>query len=62
MPLPPDESVTLVGLSDANGPDGDELDDSVTVPPKPLKLASVILLVPDDPWESVRVEGLLLRE
>ena len=54
--------MTLAGLNDARGPDGDEIDASVTVPTKPFRLASVILLVPDEPWESVSVEGLLVME
>lgn len=62
VPLPPEGSVTPVGLSDDRGPDGEEIDESVTVPAKPFKLASVILPVPDEPWEIVRLDGLLLME
>ena len=52
----------MAGLSDTRGPDGDEVEESVTVPTKPFRLAIVILLVPDEPWESVSVEGLLVME
>ena len=56
---PPDDSVTLTGLTDAVKPEG-ETDGAIdTVPEKALMLASVIVEVPDEPDCNVRLDGVL---
>ena len=62
MALLPDERLTLVGLSDVVGPEGEEAAESVMVPEKPFRLESVIVLVADEPCESESEEGLLVME
>jgi hypothetical protein len=54
----PEDSVTLGGLTETEGPAGDELAERFTVPVKPLKLATVIVEVVDEPGVVVREEGL----
>ncbi len=58
-PLPPDESVTLVGLTGAVRPDCDTDVESITVPEKPLRLARLMVDVPDEPDWKLRLEGPL---
>jgi hypothetical protein len=58
VPLPPDDSVRLVGLRDTDGPDGEMLVDSVIVPEKPPWLDSVILEDPDAPGAILSDAGL----
>jgi hypothetical protein len=58
-PEPPDERVTLVGLSDADKPEGETEADKFTVPVNPLRLARLITDVPDVPDWIVRLDGLL---
>lgn len=60
--VPPDERLTLEGLSEADGPEGEDVADSVTVPEKPFRLESVIVLVPDEPCESESEDGLSVME
>ena len=58
-PDPPDERVTLVGLSEADIPDGETEADRLTVPVKPLRLVRLITDVPEVPDWMVRLDGLL---
>ena len=60
--LPPADNVTLAGVSETKGPEGEELAESVMVPEKLFRLESVIVLVPDEPCESESEDGLLLTE
>ena len=55
---PPEERLTLVGLSEVVGPDGDEEAERATVPEKLFRLANWIVEVTDDPAETVRLDGL----
>ncbi len=55
-PDPPDERVTLVGLTDAVRPEGETVDESVTIPEKPFKLARLTVAVPEEPDWNVRLE------
>ncbi len=48
-PVPPDESVTLVGLRDAIRPEGDTDAERVTVPEKLLRLARLTVDASEDP-------------
>ncbi len=58
-PDPPEERVTLVGLSEADSPDGETEADRLTVPVKPLRLVRLITDVPEEPDWMVRLDGLL---
>ena len=58
-PEPPEERVTLVGLSEADRPDGETEADRLTVPVKPLRLVRLITDVPEVPDWMVRLDGLL---
>ena len=58
-PDPPEERVTLVGLSEEDRPDGETEADRLTVPLKPLRLVRLITDVPEEPDWIVRLEGLL---
>lgn len=62
VPLPPDESDTLVGLRLSVGPVGELVADNVTVPLKPLRLFRVIVEVAWAPARAVTVDGLALME
>ncbi len=57
-PDPPEESVTLVGFRDAVRPEGEIALDRETVPEKLLRLARLIVDVPEEPPEIVRLDGL----
>jgi hypothetical protein len=50
--------VTLDGLMETEGPTGDELAERFTVAVKPLRLATVMVEVADEPDVAVREEGL----
>src|SRR5713226_5391823 len=56
---PPEDRVTLVGLSDTARPDGEADAESVTVPENPLRLARLIEGVAGNPDWTERVGGLL---
>ena len=58
-PDPPEERVALVGLTDADRPDGETEADMLTVPVKPLRLVRLITDVPEVPDWMVRLDGLL---
>ncbi len=45
----PEEIVTLMGLNDGVGPEGEMLAANMTVPLKPLTLVNVMVDVPDEP-------------
>jgi hypothetical protein len=49
VPEPPELRVTVEGLSEVVSPEGETAAESVTVPENPLKLARLIVDVPDDP-------------
>ncbi len=49
VPGIPEEIVTLVGLNDGVGPEGEMLSTKLTVPLKPLTLVKVMVEVPDKP-------------
>lgn len=51
-PVPPEVSVTVVGFTDGVGPlftIGKTVDDSVTVPAKPLILVRIMEVLPEEP-------------
>ncbi len=48
-PDPPEDRTTLVGLREGASPEGETVAESATVPEKPLRLARLIVEVPDDP-------------
>ncbi len=54
-PEPPDDNVTLVGLSDAVKPEGVTEEDKETLPEKPLRLARLMIAVPEEPDWNVRL-------
>ncbi len=56
---PPDERVTLVGLTVDVKPEGETVDESDTVPEKVFKLARLMVAVAEEPDWSVRLEELL---
>ena len=58
-PEPPDDNVTLVGLSDAVKPEGVTEEDKETLPEKPLRLARLMIAVPEEPDWIVRLVELL---
>lgn len=58
VPLPPAETVTLVGFADTIGPLGEIVGDSVIVPAKPPRLVSIIVEVPEAPWATEIDDGL----
>ena len=58
-PDPPEERVTLVGLTDVDRPDGETEANRLTVPVKPLRLVRLITDVPEVPDWMVRLDGLL---
>jgi hypothetical protein len=47
-------------LKDTCGPDGETVAVNVSVPEKPFMLVSVMEVVPDEPWATVREVGLEL--
>jgi len=57
---PPDFRVTDDGLRDARGPEGKTAALKEIVPEKLLTLVSVMEIVPDEPWATVREVGLEL--
>jgi hypothetical protein len=60
VPEPPGDSTTEVLLSDALGPEVDEIvAERVTVPENPLILVSVTRAVPDEPRDKVSEDGLM---
>ncbi len=56
---PPDDKETLAGLRDAVSPEGATEDDNETVPEKLLRLARLIMAVPDEPDWNVRLDDVL---
>ena len=59
VPWPPEVRVTDELLSDVLGPELEEtVTDRVIVPENPLRLVKVIVDPADDPFETVRDEGL----
>ncbi len=58
-PDPPEERLTLAGFIDAVRPDCETAAVRNTVPEKLLRLARLIVDVPVEPEEIVRLEGLL---
>ncbi len=58
-PEPPLERVTLVGLREAESPDGDTEAARLTVPAKLLRLPRLIVEVAEDPAWKLRLAGLL---
>ncbi len=54
-PEPPDDNVTLVGLSDAVRLEGVTEEDKETLPEKPLRLARLMIAVPEEPDWNVRL-------
>ncbi len=59
-PDPPETRVTLVGLMDEVRPNGDEVEESDTVPDKPPRLVSAMFDVPVEP--ACIVEDAMLLE
>jgi hypothetical protein len=57
LPAPFEASTTLPGLRFANGPEGETDADKVTVPENPLRLATVMADVPEDPCAMVNEVG-----
>ena len=62
VPDPPATTVTLVGLSDADSPDGVTVDVRLMVPANPPRLFIVIVAVPDWPAVMFTVVGLAATE
>ena len=60
-PVPPADRMMLVGLRDTAGPAG--LIDAArfTVPENPLRLVKLIVVEPEEPAMTVRLDGLALR-
>ena len=58
-PDPPEERVTVVGFRDADRPDGETVLERETAPEKLFRLARLIVAVPEEPPEIVRLDGLL---
>ena len=58
VPLPPGVKLTLVGLTEADRPVGDDDVDRATVPANPAMLLSVMVDVPDPPALKLNVVGL----
>jgi hypothetical protein len=58
VPLPPTETVTLLGFADTNGPLGEIVADSVIVPVKLPRLVSMIVEEPEAPWAIEIDDGL----
>jgi len=54
-PEPPDDNVTLAGLSDAVRPEGVTKEDNETLPEKPFRLARLMIAVPEEPDWNVRL-------
>ncbi len=54
-PEPPEDNVTLVGLSDAVKPEGVTDEDKETLPEKLLRLARLMIEVPEEPDWIVRL-------
>ncbi len=53
----PEGTMTLAGLREGVGPDGETVAAKLTVPLKPLMLVTVMVDVPDEPLRNVREEG-----
>ena len=62
VPDPPATTVTLVGLSDADSPDGVTVAVRLMVPANPPRLFIVMVAVPDWPAEMFIVVGLTVTE
>jgi hypothetical protein len=58
VPVPPDDSVTLVALRVVVGPDGDMEDVRLIVPVNPLMLVKVMVDAAEEPAWIVRLAGL----
>jgi hypothetical protein len=56
--VPPAESVTLVGFTSAVGPPDETVVDKTTTPEKLFTLVTVIVDVFEDPWTTLREDGL----
>ncbi len=59
VPVPPEERVTLAGLTEDVRPDGDTADVRATVPAKPLTLVRVIVCVLTRPAMTLTLDGAL---
>jgi hypothetical protein len=57
LPAPLEDRVTVDGLSLTEGPDGETRADRLIVPEKLLRLARLIVEVPEDPWGMVKDVG-----
>jgi len=58
VPVLPDDSETEAGFRDTVGPEGETVEERLTVPVKPPMLVREILDVADDPGATVIDEGL----
>ena len=58
--VPPDVTVTVLGLKVGAGPDGETDADKITLPEKPLMLPKLMVAVPDCPSGTVTEDGLAL--
>ena len=58
VPVPPEERVTLVELSDSVGPGGELVVERATVPAKPPRLFNEIVDVAEEPGEMIADDGL----
>ncbi len=58
VPVPPEESATLVGFNDADGPLGDIVAARFTVPTNPARLVKLIVEVVEKPGFTARPLGL----
>jgi hypothetical protein len=54
----PEVKLTDEGLSDAIGPEGETVDVRFTLPEKPFRPVIVTVAVPDEPWATVKEDGL----
>jgi hypothetical protein len=57
LPAPLEDRVTVDGLRLTEGPDGETRADRLIVPEKLLRLARLIVEVPEDPWVMVKDAG-----
>ena len=62
LDVPLDTSVTVTGLTLADGPVGETDTARLSVPENPLKLVKPTVDVPEDPWEIVKELELVERE
>ena len=61
VPVPPEERVTLVELSESVGPGGELAVERVMVPAKPPRLFREIVDAVEEPGEIVTEDGLAVR-